>query len=214
MSGGGRIALVTGASSGIGLATARALLDDGWRVVCCARRREAMEEAFAGDNSALVVPLDVTDDDRVFEVFRSFREELGRLDRVVVNAGLGKGAPLGTGNFAANRETELKDTFIGCAQLARVLGLHTPASTSRTHAAPTAPLYRTARSYCDTMITMVTLLVGCDVGFLGNDFDPDQPAEDHREDGHRHQRLEHGPQGPDRRLLVADLQLPPHQEAE
>ncbi|NIH79817.1 NADP-dependent 3-hydroxy acid dehydrogenase YdfG [Amycolatopsis viridis] len=49
--------------------------------------------------------LDVTDHDAVFRVFRELRDELGGLDRIVVNAGLGKGQPLGTGYFAANRQT-------------------------------------------------------------------------------------------------------------
>ena len=41
----------------------------------------------------------------MFETFRAFRQDLGRLDRVIVNAGLGKGQPIGTGWFRANRET-------------------------------------------------------------------------------------------------------------
>jgi len=56
--------------------------------------------------------LDVTDHDQVFEVFRKADAELGQLDRIIVNAGLGKGAPLGTGRFDANRETALTN-FVG-----------------------------------------------------------------------------------------------------
>jgi short-subunit dehydrogenase len=56
--------------------------------------------------------LDVNDHDRVFEVFRAFRADFGSIDRVVVNAGLGKGAPLGTGGFEANKETALTN-FVG-----------------------------------------------------------------------------------------------------
>jgi NAD(P)-dependent dehydrogenase (short-subunit alcohol dehydrogenase family) len=47
----------------------------------------------------------VTDHDAVFETFRAFHRELGRIDRALVNAGLGKGAAIGTGGFRANRET-------------------------------------------------------------------------------------------------------------
>ena len=56
--------------------------------------------------------LDVNDHDQVFEVFRDFHKEFGHLDRIVVNAGLGKGAPLGTGKFYANKETA-ETNFIG-----------------------------------------------------------------------------------------------------
>ena len=54
----------------------------------------------------------MTDHDQVFEVFEAFRDDFGRLDRVVVNAGLGKGAPLGTGKFHANKQTA-ETNFIG-----------------------------------------------------------------------------------------------------
>ena len=52
----------------------------------------------------------------MFEVFRAFREDFGRLDRVVVNAGLGKGAPLGTGRFDANKETAMTNFVAALAQ--------------------------------------------------------------------------------------------------
>ncbi len=58
----------------------------------------------------------MNDADQVFEVFRAFRDDFaadGRtIDRIVINAGLGKGAPLGTGGYAANRETAMTN-FIG-----------------------------------------------------------------------------------------------------
>ena len=53
----------------------------------------------------VVRALDVNDHDQVFEVFREFARRARPVDRVVVNAGLGKGAPLGTGRFDANRQT-------------------------------------------------------------------------------------------------------------
>ena len=56
--------------------------------------------------------LDVNDHDQVFEVFRAFAADFGTLDRVVVNAGLGKGAPLGTGRFDANLQTAMTN-FVG-----------------------------------------------------------------------------------------------------
>jgi short-subunit dehydrogenase len=56
------------------------------------------------------------DFDQVFEVFRAFRDDLGSLDRVIVNAGLGKGQPLGTGYFYANRKTAETNFVAALAQ--------------------------------------------------------------------------------------------------
>jgi short-subunit dehydrogenase len=56
--------------------------------------------------------LDVNDHDAVFRVVSDLASTYGRIDRVVVNAGIGKGAPLGTGRFDANRETAMTN-FVG-----------------------------------------------------------------------------------------------------
>ena len=60
--------------------------------------------------------LDVNDDDQVFEVFRAFKKDFGTIDRVIINAGLGKGAPLGTGRYDANRETAMTNFVAALAQ--------------------------------------------------------------------------------------------------
>ena len=110
--------LITGASAGLGAEMARQFAAKGHDLALCARRTEKLEELRADllaahpDRRVAVAALDVNDHDRVFEVVRGFAAELGRLDRVVVNAGLGKGAPLGTGAFAANRETAMTN-FVG-----------------------------------------------------------------------------------------------------
>ena len=110
--------LITGASSGLGAEMARQFADRGYDLALCARRIDRLEDLKAdllerhpGCRIA-VRALDVTDDEAVFTVFRSFAEELGTIDRVVVNAGLGKGAPLGTGHYDANRETAVTN-FVG-----------------------------------------------------------------------------------------------------
>jgi 3-hydroxy acid dehydrogenase / malonic semialdehyde reductase len=88
----GRTAIVTGASSGIGLSTARALAAEGARVALGARRTERLEEIAAelGDGH-VVHPLDVTDPEssRSFVAFAA--GELGRIDILVNNAGLALG---------------------------------------------------------------------------------------------------------------------------
>ncbi|WP_427887354.1 SDR family oxidoreductase [Kribbella sp. GL6] len=109
--------LITGASSGLGAEMARQFAAKGHDLALTARRTERLEalrdELAASYPQAKVVihSLDVTDHDQVFEVFRAIDAELP-LDRIVVNAGLGKGAPLGTGRFDANRETALTN-FVG-----------------------------------------------------------------------------------------------------
>ncbi len=110
--------LITGASSGLGAEMARQLSARGWDLALAARRTDRLEavrdEIRAVDSGRRVEvrELDVTDDDQVFRVFRAFRDDFGVLDRVIVNAGLGKGAPLGTGRYDANRQTAMTN-FVG-----------------------------------------------------------------------------------------------------
>ena len=110
--------LITGASSGLGEEMARQFAARGHDLALCARRVEKLEalkaEIVAANPGCRVEvrALDVNEHDQVFEVFHAFRKDFGSIDRVVVNAGLGKGAPLGTGRFDANRETAMTN-FIG-----------------------------------------------------------------------------------------------------
>ncbi|KTT43292.1 SDR family oxidoreductase [Pseudomonas oryzihabitans] len=87
------IALVTGASQGIGRAVALGLLQDGFRVVLAARRAEPLEalaeEARQQGGEALAVPCDVTDAASVEALFARIRETYGRLDLLFNNAGVG-----------------------------------------------------------------------------------------------------------------------------
>lgn len=112
--------LITGASSGLGEGMARQFAARGRNLALCARRTERLEtlakeltEAHPGI-TVVTRTLDVNDHDRVFAVFGEFREELGSLDRVIVNAGIGKGQPVGTGRFDANRQT-LETNFVAAA---------------------------------------------------------------------------------------------------
>jgi NAD(P)-dependent dehydrogenase (short-subunit alcohol dehydrogenase family) len=98
MSAHGRVAIVTGAGSGIGKATALAFLKDGYRVALAGRRRDALEqtaaESAAGDR-ALVVSSDVTDPESVRALFAAVQERFGRLDVLFNNAGThAPGVPL------------------------------------------------------------------------------------------------------------------------
>ncbi len=114
--------LITGASSGLGAEMARQLAAKGHDLALCARRTDRLDElrgellAAHPQRRVAVRALDVNDDDAVFRVFGEFRTELGRLDKVIINAGLGKGARIGTGGFAANRETAMTNFVAALAQ--------------------------------------------------------------------------------------------------
>jgi short-subunit dehydrogenase len=114
--------LITGASSGLGRGMAREFAARGRNLALCARRTDRLEElrdeltaAYPGITVA-IRSLDVNDHAQVFEVFRAFRSDLGTLDRVIVNAGLGKGQPVGTGYFHANVQTATTNVLGALAQ--------------------------------------------------------------------------------------------------
>jgi short-subunit dehydrogenase len=114
--------LITGASSGLGEGMARLYAGMGRNLALCARRTERLEklrDELLVEHPKLQVSvkqLDVNDHDRVFEVFHEFAAEFGSIDRVIVNAGLGKGQPLGTGYFYANKQTAETNFVAALAQ--------------------------------------------------------------------------------------------------
>src|ERR1700689_795697 len=92
MSEAAKIALVTGAGSGIGEACALALLNAGYAVVLAGRRQEALERTISlapKDSTCLAVPTDVRAESSVDALFRASRERFGRLDLLFNNAGTG-----------------------------------------------------------------------------------------------------------------------------
>jgi NAD(P)-dependent dehydrogenase (short-subunit alcohol dehydrogenase family) len=84
-----RAAIVTGAGSGIGAATARALAADGWRVVLAGRRADALQAVAEeeGTGALLPVPTDVTDERSVRALLDTTVDRLGRVDLLFNNAG-------------------------------------------------------------------------------------------------------------------------------
>jgi NAD(P)-dependent dehydrogenase (short-subunit alcohol dehydrogenase family) len=115
-----RAALVTGGSSGIGLAIARALGEDGYGVTVSARRPEKLEAARAGLEEAGVevqsVAAQMTDEEEIRGVFERHRERFGRLDVLVNNAGVGIGQPM------AEIQTKHLDIQLGVNLRAVVIG--------------------------------------------------------------------------------------------
>ncbi len=94
-----RAAIVTGASSGIGLAIARMLGEEGFAVTMAARRAEklqgAVEQLTAAGLDVHGIAADVGDEAQIAKVVSEHRERHGRLDVLVNNAGVGIGAPVG-----------------------------------------------------------------------------------------------------------------------
>ncbi|TNF62612.1 MAG: SDR family oxidoreductase [Rhodobacteraceae bacterium] len=90
-----RSILITGASSGIGRATAQVFLRHGWIVGLVARRADMLRDLAAGRDTAVVLPADVTDAEAMERAFDTFLGRAGRLDAVFNNAGIfGPAAPI------------------------------------------------------------------------------------------------------------------------
>jgi NAD(P)-dependent dehydrogenase (short-subunit alcohol dehydrogenase family) len=94
-----RAAIVTGASSGIGLAIARVLGEEGFGLTVASRRPEKLEGAVQGLREAGYevesLAVNVADEEAIKQVVSTHRERFGRLDVLVNNAGVGIGAPVG-----------------------------------------------------------------------------------------------------------------------
>lgn len=123
--------LITGASSGLGAGMARAFAAKGRDLALCARRLDRLEELKAELTQrhphirVAIAELDVTDHDRVPEVFTALSDEIGGVDRVIVNAGIGKGAPLGTGKLWANKATIETNLVAALVQIETALEMFT-----------------------------------------------------------------------------------------
>jgi NADP-dependent 3-hydroxy acid dehydrogenase YdfG len=100
------VAIVTGASSGIGEATAKVLGREGCAVALVARREERLEAIADGiDARTLVVPTDVSDEEQAEAMVEEVRSELGEVDVLVNNAGIARGGPVGEADLSEMRRT-------------------------------------------------------------------------------------------------------------
>jgi short-subunit dehydrogenase len=119
--------LITGASSGLGAGMARQFAAKGRDLALCARRTDNLEELKAELTgrypgiAVAVAALDVNDHEAVPKVFAELDEELGGVDRVIVNAGIGKGYPLGGGKPWANKATLETNLVSGLVQIEAAL---------------------------------------------------------------------------------------------
>jgi len=129
-----KVALVTGASAGIGKASALALLKEGWNVVLTARRLENMEAAIqesgVGADRAIAVKSDVSDPESVKALFAAARARFGRLDLLFTNAGMGAPAvpvdELPLEKWHAVIAANLNGTFYCCQEAVRIMKAQQP----------------------------------------------------------------------------------------
>ncbi len=118
-----KVAIVTGAGTGVGRAVTLALLREGYSVVLAGRRKEPLEMTIravgSSESATLVVPTDVTDPSSVRSLFARTKQAFGRLDLLFNNAGIGA-PPLPLEDLAYEQwkavvETNLTGTFL-CTQ--------------------------------------------------------------------------------------------------
>jgi NAD(P)-dependent dehydrogenase (short-subunit alcohol dehydrogenase family) len=170
-----KVALVTGAGSGIGRAVAVGLLRDGYAVVLAGRRARMLEDAIAesgvADGRALAVPTDVTDPVSVAHLFETTRGRFGRLDVLFNNAGASaRGVPLEdltVEEWRAVVDVNLTGAFLCTQQAFRLMKAQRPrggriinngslaAHVPRPHSAPYA-----ATKHAITGLTKATALDG------------------------------------------------------
>jgi short-subunit dehydrogenase len=112
---------------------ARAFAAKGRDLALCARRVDRLDELKAElslrhpDINIAVAALDVNDHDQVPKVFAELSDALGGIDRIIVNAGIGKGAPLGSGKLWANKATIETNLVSALVQIETALEMFTAA---------------------------------------------------------------------------------------
>jgi short-subunit dehydrogenase len=127
--------LITGASSGLGAGMARSFAAKGRDLGLCARRTDRLDELKAElvqqypTVKIAVAALDVRDHEQVPKVFAELSDELGGIDRIIVNAGIGSGGRLGSGKLWANKKTIETNLLAALVQIETALEMfHTSGS--------------------------------------------------------------------------------------
>ncbi len=167
-----KIAVITGAGSGVGRAVAKGLSEAGWSVVLVGRKKEALDETAASlKGPHLVAPADIGEPDQVKAVFAQTRDKFGRIDMLFNNAGMGTPAmPIEDLSFAqwqAIVGVNLTGAFLCTQEAVRMMKAQEPrggriinngsvsADRPRPHSAP-----YTATKHAITGLTKSTILDG------------------------------------------------------
>ena len=130
----GKVAIVTGAGSGVGRAVVIGLFNDGYRVVLAGRRAERLQqtlkESGGSESRVLAVPTDVSDPESVRALFAKTRDAFGRLDLLFNNAGVSPpGLPLeelSVAQWRAAVDTNLTGAFLCTQEAFRMMKSQTP----------------------------------------------------------------------------------------
>ncbi len=124
----GKVVLVTGGSRGIGLETARLLLDQEARVVICARKQEGLDaarEALGGGDRLLAVQAHIAEEEQVERLFGAALDRFGRLDVLVNNVGMNLLTPsvvdADVGAWRKIIDTNLTGTYLCSRRAAQVM---------------------------------------------------------------------------------------------
>ncbi|MDD7835466.1 SDR family oxidoreductase [Paenarthrobacter sp. AB444] len=125
-----KVAVVTGAGSGIGRAVARLMLDDGYRVALAGRREAQLLETADGHPEALAVPCDVTAPDDVARLFEQVRQRWGRVDVLFNNAGVfgpsGDVGDLDVAEWEATLRVNVTGSMLCAAEAVRTMKAQRP----------------------------------------------------------------------------------------
>ncbi|MFJ4227944.1 SDR family oxidoreductase [Paenarthrobacter nicotinovorans] len=125
-----KVAVVTGAGSGIGRAVARLMLDDGYRVALAGRREAQLLETADGHPEALAVPCDVTAPDDVASLFEQVRQRWGRVDVLFNNAGVfgpsGDVGDLDVAEWEATLRVNVTGSMLCAAEAVRTMKAQRP----------------------------------------------------------------------------------------
>jgi len=203
-----KIAMITGAGSGVGRAVAQALAQAGWSLALVGRKRETLEEtaqSLAG--SHLVIPADVGDPTAVKAIFAQIKDRFGRLDMLFNNAGIGTPAipieDLGFEQWQAIVAVNLTGAFLCTQEAVRMMKAQDPrggriinngsisADRPRPHSAP-----YTATKHAITGLTKSTILDGRPFDITAGQVDIGNAATDMT------QRMTQGVLQPDGQLKV------------
>ena len=187
-----KIAIVTGAGSGIGRACAQALVGEGWQVAFAGRRREALDESIAGcaaPERAIAVPADVGDPASVAALFETVKQRFGRLDLLFNNAGVSSMSALLEDlpfeQWQASVAANLTGTFLCTQQAFRLMKNQTPPGgriinngSISAHAPRPNSIAYTATKHAITGITKTAALDGRKYGIAVGQIDIGNVASD------------------------------------